>query len=397
MKDILWASIATLVLVGCLYHAHQEPIEPVPCEPDVPWQLSEQGRKNIGLQLGSVELRDFDRTFKVPAMVIGRPGHMVTVSALATGMVSHIYRYPGESVAPGEALFDLRLTHGDLVQAQNEFLRTVGQLDVVQREVARLEKVKAVAGKTLLGRRYVEQQYEATLRAHREALMLHGLSEEQVDTIESSRQLLQSLTVTAPSDFVEMDELLVHEGDHVIAGAALCTLVNPRELYVEGKAFEEDAESLRLAYREGWNVTADGMPDLKILYVGNRIDRESRALRFYLPLANELIWEGHFNIWEYRPGQRVQLHVPYVSLKQQLVVPRDAVVSSKAERFVFVPNGDQFDRKPVHVEHVNQKWAVIESDGTLFPGDTVVVSGAWQLGLALKSDGVVDPHAGHGH
>jgi hypothetical protein len=42
---------------------------------------------------------------------------------------------------------------------------------------------------------------------------------------------------------------------------------------------------------------------------------------------------------------------------------------------------------------------VIESDGTLFPGDVVAVSGAYQMQLALKNKagGGVDPHAGHNH
>jgi hypothetical protein len=81
------------------------------------------------------------------------------------------------------------------------------------------------------------------------------------------------------------------------------------------------------------------------------------------------------------------------------VLPVDAVVKEGVEWFVFQKNGGRFDRKPVHVEYRDQRWAVIASDGSLFPGDTVATAGAYQMHLAMKnkSGGGVDPHAGHNH
>ena len=58
-----------------------------------------------------------------------------------TGVVTRIYPIQGEAVEPGQPLFEVRLTHEDLLQVQTEFLRTVEELDVIGREVARLEKV----------------------------------------------------------------------------------------------------------------------------------------------------------------------------------------------------------------------------------------------------------------
>ena len=81
------------------------------------------------------------------------------------------------------------------------------------------------------------------------------------------------------------------------------------------------------------------------------------------------------------------------------MLPVDAVVNEGAESFVFQQNGDRFDRKPVHVEYRDQRWVVIENDGTLFPGDVVATAGAYLMHLALKNKagGGVDPHAGHNH
>jgi len=94
-----------------------------------------------------------------------------------TGVVTRIYPIQGEAVRPGQPLFEVRLTHEDLLQVQTEFLRTVEELSVIAREVKRLEKVSAdglIAGKTLLERKYEQQKQEASLRAQRQACSCTG-------------------------------------------------------------------------------------------------------------------------------------------------------------------------------------------------------------------------------
>ena len=392
-------------------------------------QLSRQEQKNVGLELVTIEPRDFHRTVTVPAMVIKRPGRTeIKVSAQMTGVVARIYPIRGEAVVPGQPLFDLRLTHEDLVATQSAYLQTVEQLDVIKREVSRLEKVTssgAVAGKRLLERQYEQQQTEALLHAQRQALVLHGLSEEQVDAISTNRQLLQAVTTVAPplvdcdscrghEEFLQVSELAVAPGEHVSAGARLCTLTDHCELYIEGRAFEQDARALNEVANKGVPITAvvEGngsgeheVPGLRILYVENQIEVDSRALKFYLRLRNELVrnettTDGHrFIAWRYKPGQRVQVLVPVQLWKNQIVLPVEAVIREGAEWFVYQKAGDRFDRRSVHVEYRDQRHAVIETDGTLFPGDVVAGKGAYQIHLALKNkiNGGVDSHAGHHH
>lgn len=218
--------------------------------------LSPQGRKNIGLKLATVELQDFTRTVSMPATIVGRPGRSeIAVSAPMTGIVTRIYQMRGEAVLPGASMFDLRLTHEDLVEKQSLLLRSLEELDVVKREVARLDQVTAsgaVAGKRLLEREYEQQKIEAVIRAERQALRLHGLAEEQIEQIIEQRQLLQTVTVRAPEithesplhddlDYLQVSDILVKMGDHVETGSELAEVTDHCELMIEGKAFEQDA------------------------------------------------------------------------------------------------------------------------------------------------------------
>ena len=82
------------------------------------------------------------------------------------------------------------------------FLQTAEELDVLGREIARLEQVTAagaVAGKTLLERKYEQQKLQALLRCRQQRLLLHGLSAAQVDGILAKRTLLGEMTIFVPT------------------------------------------------------------------------------------------------------------------------------------------------------------------------------------------------------
>jgi membrane fusion protein, heavy metal efflux system len=388
-------------------------------------KLSKQARGNIGLSTAKVELKPFERTITVPGIVVERPGWSVMeITSPMTGVVTKLYPIQGEAVQPGQPLFEVRLTHEDLLQAQTGFLRTIEELDVIGREVARLEKVSAdgvIAGKTLLERKYEQQKQEASLRAQRQALLLHGLSKEQVDNIVATRTLLQSLTISAPvreaaagAHPLQVQRLKVSQGKYVSAGDTLCTLVDYGELYIEGRAFEQDIRAINRSASSGCQVSAivgskstsdeEVFPGLCILYLDDKVDPESRAFHFYVALPNRPLREDkadgrRFVYWQFKPGQRTQIRIPVEQWKDRIVLPVEAVAQDGAEAYVFEANGDHFDRRPVHVEYRDQDWVVIANDGALKVGTTVAASAAHQMQLALKSKagGGVDPHAGHNH
>lgn len=424
-------------------------------------ELSSAAMRNLGLTepyLKPLEVSSFRRTITIPAVVVSKPGRTeIEVSAPLTGVVTHVHAVTGEAVVPGTLLFEVRLTHEELVSAQTEFLKTIGELEVEKIEIARLENAAesgAIAGRTLLERKYSRDKLEALIRAQREALRLHGLSDRHIEEIESERRLLRSLQIVAPSidthdhdeelrlssqavhpisyaqtgtsqtreidaiqDEVQQDlvieHLAVRKGQSVTAGDTLCVVANLKSLYIEGQAFDQDAPAINLAASKNWAVTAifqgpDGestVSDLKLSFVSSEIDRESRALGFYVDLPNTVLGETknnegqRFISWKYRPGQRLQLLVPVEEWPAEIVVPVDAVARDGVDWFVFRRNGKRFDRVPVHVRYRDQTHVVIANDGAVFPGDVVALRAAHQIQMAIKnkSGAGADPHAGHTH
>ena len=435
--------------------------------------LSAQAQGNIGLtpdSLQPVKLETFRRSITVPGIIVGRPGRTrLEISTPMAGVITHVHAVQGEAVDPGTLLFELRITAEELVSTQTNLLRTVGDLDVENREIARLSRATesgAISQKTLLERQYAKEKLEVLMNAQREALRLHGLSERQIDDITTNHKLLRDLQIVAPGrdshgaeelklssteltpvslatnqgrrlvdehaedlesagyDASEshddskipliLQEVLVHKGETVTAGTTLGALADYSELYIEGRAFEQDQEVLSVSPQRNWKITAvfegagnsvSRIENLDLVYAASEIDANTRSLSFFVRLPNEVAREvpspngQRFLDWKYRPGQRLQLLVPVDEWENQIVLPVEALAREGAESFVFLQNGDHFDRVSVRVTYRDSAHVVVANDGSVFPGDVIALRGAHQMQMALKnkSGGGVDPHAGHNH
>ena len=390
-------------------------------------ELSEQARRSLGLREGEIALTTFARTISVPATVVERKGRSkFTVIATMTGYLTGVNVSEGQAVSPGQPLFELRLTHEELVQSQADLLRTTEEVDVVTREIARLEGIGPeglIPIKTILERKYELQKLGAVRTSQRQALLLHGITDQQIDTILQTRTLLGTLLVRAPDTTVGVtspasplvvQELFVERGQHVNAGDTLAVLADHETLFIEGSAFEQDIPHISRVARDGGSVTGIAEADatdeprtegLRIVSIASRLDPESRTLHFYVLLPNSVVrdtkedGDRRFVEWRYKPGQRMQLHIPVEKWTDRIVLPVEAVAQEGLENYVFRVNGDHYDRQPVHVEHRDPQVIVIANDGALFPGDRIALSAAQQLQVAVKTKagGGVDPHAGHNH
>ena len=386
-------------------------------------KLSDQARRSVGLKVGKVTLSSFQRTISVPGTVVERPGRTRrAVIAPLTGQVLQVYCTPGEAVQLGQPLFDLRLTHEELVQAQADLLATAEETDVVKRESARLEELRVdglIATKRILEKQYELQKLEGKQRAQRQSLILHGLSEKQVDAIVSTRTLLSRITVSAPvadetaeSNSFVLQALRVDRGEYVAIGDTLGLLVDHSILLVEGEGFEKDIPGISAAAASGRPVSvllesgagkAREVTDLHITYLASAVDSQARTLDFFVTLPNERVAppanaKSRSITWRFRPGQRVEVAVPVEKWTERIVLPAAAVVQDGVENYVFHVDGDYFHRQPVQVDYRDPRWVVVANDGSLEIGETVAITAARQLLIALKTqDSVGDSHAGHDH
>ncbi len=421
--------------------------------------LSLQARANLRLKTQPLSVQTYVDYIEVPGVVTGWPGRThIAITSPLTGVINSINVSRGELITSGTPLFTLRLTHQDLVNTQEAFLSQLGQLDVEEKEIQRLAQASssgAIAGKSRLAREYERDKLLASIRAGRQSLLLHGLSEEQIRQIERRRELVREVTVYAPivhednslhhdsldeandrltnspsaeiaalqpptmlhPGHLELEmlvtELSARRGESVEAGQQLAQLSDYTQLLIEGHAYQRDADALRSSAKTGaalqavWDTSGGEkhvVDDLNVVYIGNEIDRDSRLLPFYVSLDNEMErseqrGDKTYVSWRYKPGERLTLRLPVASVNNAIVVPKEALAEEGPERYLFVEKGGRFDRVPVVVIARDSVSVAVKNNGQVWPGQTIATSGAHQLQMAMKNKagGAVDPHAGHDH
>ncbi len=386
--------------------------------------LSERALKNIGVTEQSapaVALTDYEKTIAFPGTLVERPGRSsLTIPSPMAGVISKVYRVPGEALHEGDPLFDIRFTHEELIRDQTELLSLYLKRDIVEQEIKRLKPLAdSIAPRTQRENEFKKAEFDAAIEAQRKALLLYGLTKEQIDdTIASKRDLIRSFTVCVPEAFVAEDgyqhgaddgfqlkELLVETGNRVTSGESLAIVTDHCRLYVEGRAYASDQRLLERALTndqpirvifEGGHEKPEVLSNLKIRYIDPQIDGQSRTLSFFADFDNRLldreVRDSRLRHWRFKPGQRCTVEVSFETISECFVLPLEAVVTEGPGVFVFEWTGMDSEkrvwtRREVHVLHRGTNSVAIANDGAIFPGARIARTGAAQLQVALTGGG----------
>ena len=209
----------------------------------------------------------------------------------------------------------------------------------------------------------------------------------------------------------DIDEVLVRPGQHIKEGTPLARATSQVVMQLWTQDLQSEKPSVREAILSGSDLLAkslftNGTPDLE----GVRFHRLSSSDRQQglVAIANvknsaetrELRDGRRVRSWKLQEGQQFLIQVPETKLENVFVLPRGAVAQDGPHRVVFVPDGDSFRDLEVEVAYMDESIAVLprSKDCPIFEGDQIVLSGAYELSMALRSAGqAVDPHAGHSH
>ena len=421
-------------------------------------ELTAQARDNLKLETGRVTLSDYYHTLQVPGVVREKPGHSDhAVATTVNGIVKKVHATPGQTVKPGDPLFDLQLTGEALATAQAGLLDLLQQVETLDAELKRITPLAesgGVAAKRKLELEYERKRIVGQRDVRAQELLVRGLHPSQVEQIVTKKQLIREFTVRVPDHFVDDEKTpqsknpdskpvhespadeLAHEemqfsvetldvfpGKAVRPGDSLCHLAYHTVLYVEGQAFENEIEAIGRLQQNGWTANLEfGTEGHQILrkgaqihYLDNHVDPDSQTFRFYVRLENEVLQETRdeqgklYRSWRFKPGQRAHIVIPIKKWERQLKLPLAAVVQEGPNAYIFrriarmrAPDGktfnDEFEQVPVRVLHQDTKFAVLAADGNVKPGDIVAMNNAYQLQLATtSSSGGGGGHSHHGH
>jgi len=281
------------------------------------------------------------------------------------------------------AIVEESITAPDLVtiateraRAASELRQAEASLTLARREYDRLTKLAGIAtDKDITAARNELEVAKAKRDGYVEQVAL-------LDNASTTGVLAQKrLVIRAPLDgAIARTHVTIGEnaiGENVSRDKPLFYIVDTAELLVEASVFENDVASILAARRAFFAVEAfpgESFP-ARIVSRGVAIDEKTRALPVLFAVSNSegRLFGGMFGRVYIETGAEVS----------GVAVPKSAVVDLDGQPMVYAKTGgEQFTPRPVRILERLSDRLVLADEGTIKPGDRVVVQGIYQVRMS---------------
>jgi len=299
------------------------------------------------------------------------------------GRVAAIHVRPGDVVAAGQPLATVDSLALETIQV--ELLTARAEHELAARTFARMETLAAVQAAALRDRSEARARLEQTQGAVDVAvakLRSLGIAEGVIGRLlaDADRPLTATVAIASPiaGTVVHVDTTV---GDVVQGTEHLFEVIDLAEVQAEIQVLERDVAAV--AVGQPVQLAVPAWPDEQVTTaidaLGMRLDPSTKLGTAWATVANPVGPAPRF-----LPGMTGRVAIATAAGRARTAVPVGAIVSSGAERSVFVEEaaterGYEYRRQPVVVEGSADGLATL-ADGAVFPGDRVVTRGSHQLG-----------------
>ncbi len=332
----------------------------------------------VGIETAELGEAVAPAALRFPARVLLPPNQTHIVSAPVSGRLVRIGVAADQPVRQGQLLAEIE--GPEVARAQTEFLQAVQREQLLRGTAAREQKLapdQIVPQKQLLATRNEHLQAQAVVAERRQALLMMGMTDAEIDALAASRSLRATIIVAAPMDSVVL-EMSVVPGQKVETMAPLYKLARFSPLWLELQV--PVAQAARFA--DGDAMTIVGSPaTAHVVAIGRTADPGTQSVTVRAETTDAPTG--------LRPGQFVEARVTLRSSGElRWNVRPEAVVRRGQEAYVFVQAEDGFRPEPVAVHEETAEITVIS--GSLQKGERIAVrglvalKGAWQ-GLGGQS------------
>jgi membrane fusion protein, copper/silver efflux system len=326
--------------------------------------LNPATQQTIGVRYAEVRRAHLTRTVRTVGLVQMNDQKISHVHVKIAGWIQDIgVDYVGQMVKKGQFLFSVYSP--DLVSTEQEYLI-------------------ALRGQSYLGKapyRDVSEGAQSLLHATRERLHLWDITDEQIEKLEKTGEVMRNMNFYSPVSGFVMDRKAFPQS-WVDTDKELYTLADLSDVWVYVDVYEYEAPYVRLGQPASMQLsyfpgrTFRGRVD----YVYPTLDPQTRTIKVRLDFSNP-----NYGL---KPNMYadVQLNIDY---GVQTVVPSEAVLNSGTRQVVFIAKpGGYFEPREIKVgNHFDGQYAVLAG---LKPGEKIVTSGNFlidsesRLGTAMQ-------------
>ena len=285
--------------------------------PLAPVQLSPQKLQSIGVKIGEVQRQVVTDEIRATGNVAVDETRLAYVQTRFSGYVQKVfadatYQY----VRKGQPLFTIYSP--DLVATEREYL------------VAK-QNQQQVANSTVPG---VAPSATSLLDAAAERLKQWGVSQREIERLESTGQVQEELEVDSPvSGYITERNALPNLT--VQPETRLYTIADLSTVWVLAQFFQNDLARIKVG--DSAASTVDTFPGRafsgRVNFIYPQLDMETRTARVRIVFPNPHL--------ELKPGMFVNVSLK-VPMGKQLVVPASAALQSGTRQIVFVDRGEGY-------------------------------------------------------
>lgn len=327
-------------------------------------KVSKNAAKLMGIQTASVERRLVSTEIRMVGKVAYDETRLSYITAWVPGRLDKLYvDYTGLAVRQGDPM--VWLYSPELISAQQELLQAI--------EAAKTDEQSPI----------LRDMTQSTVKASQEKLRLWGLTPEQIQEIETSRQPSDHMNINAPASGIVIHKNAL-EGMYVKEGTRIYTIADLSQIWVQLDAYESDLHGLHLD--QAVTFTTISYPGESfsgtISFIDPILNDRTRTVKVRVSVTNEQR--------KLKPGMFVkaivQAEVANESQDMPLVIPATAplITGSRAVVYVQLPdtNTPLFEgREVVLGPRAGDYYLVNEG---LKEGELVVTQGNFKIDSSLQ-------------
>ncbi|HOX46730.1 MAG TPA: efflux RND transporter periplasmic adaptor subunit [Myxococcota bacterium] len=332
--------------------------------------VSEEGRRQAGIQTAAAEERRLQRTIRTFGTVVADETRVRHVHTKVPGWVESLQvNFTGQQVRRGQPI--LALYSQELLSSQQEYLQA-------------LEASRALGGGV------ARPGASALLRASRRRLELLDVPAEAVAELERTGTPQRAVVLRSPIHGT-VTAKGVFEGQQVEPGLELLTITDLSRVWIRAALYEGDAALVQVGQRATFRLPYDPRLALEaaVSFIEPGLDPGSRTLGVRFELDNRA--------GALKPGMFVDVLLE-LPAEQGLAIPESAILDTGLRRLVYVElPGGRFAPREVEVGLRSGGLARVLSG--LQAGERVAIHGNFLLDSEARIQGALagrpDPHAGH--
>lgn len=371
MRIIIATSI-WLLFSQCSTNDQQKEETAIAIEEDLV-QLTPGQAQQAGIQVTSLNKQHLPLVLPLQGIIEVPPQNLVSVTMPMGGYLKSTKLLPGMHINKGEVLAVME--DQQYIQLQQDFLEVQSKLQFTEKEWQRQKNLNADKTGSDKQLNMVSMEYEnlrIQLKGLSEKLILLGIRPEQV----KPSNIRSTVSILSPIDgFVT--KVNVNIGKYVNPTDVLFELVNPEDIHLNLRVFENDFKRLSI----GQKVFAytNEYPDKKYICDIILISKDVKPDRSV---------EVHCHFEQYDksliPGMYMNAEVE-LDRSDVAVLPEESVLHFQGKDYVFVQEGkDKYRMTEIKTGAIHAGLVEVP-DTSRLAGRSIVQSGAYTLLMALKN------------